>query len=387
MSYSGDLSIPRKHNSVHQNQQGVVAIFSVLVIMGILTLLAMAFSNVTRQAQRRALDDHLSTQAFYAAESGINIASANLTNKNDCGPRAGENFDVDAINNIAVTCLKINVEPESIEYKEVPLESSGGTTGYISVPDASNSLRIRWTNAEGDSSSNNGPSNIIDDQSTDSSPRLYRAGSGSGEWSSNHVGILKVDLVPIDNLPPQNTLGDRNYLVNNSYSFYLYPTRNPSTSSNTSVSPGPNGPNGQGKVSVINCNSGSGGYRCAANVSLSGSHRSFYYRLTSVNSVVRPNIGVENPAITGTFQTISDGQAIIDSTGRANDILRRIQVRVPIGRSAENRINPGAAPIEFPSYALFAENVCKRYVIYSTNGADAVNDTNNPLCQDSPSEP
>jgi len=31
-------------------------------------------SNITRQAQRRTLDDQLNTQAFYAAESGINDA-------------------------------------------------------------------------------------------------------------------------------------------------------------------------------------------------------------------------------------------------------------------------------------------------------------------------
>ena len=69
------------------NEAGFIAIFSVLVIMGILTLLTIGFSNVTRQAQKRALDDHLNTHAFYAAESGINIAKSKpLVDKPDCEP-------------------------------------------------------------------------------------------------------------------------------------------------------------------------------------------------------------------------------------------------------------------------------------------------------------
>src|SRR5690349_2098676 len=56
-------------------QQGFVSIFAVLIIMSVLTLIAIGFSMVSRQAEKNTLDDQLNTQAFYAAESGINDVS------------------------------------------------------------------------------------------------------------------------------------------------------------------------------------------------------------------------------------------------------------------------------------------------------------------------
>ena len=76
-----------KHLKIHQEQDGIIAFFSVLVIMGILTLLTIGFSKVTRDAKKRTFDDALNTQAFYAAETGVNgaitaVRSGGITSAN-----------------------------------------------------------------------------------------------------------------------------------------------------------------------------------------------------------------------------------------------------------------------------------------------------------------
>ena len=51
---------------------------------------------------------------------------------------------------------------------------------------------------------------------------------------------------------------------------------------------------------------------------------------------------------------LRDGQAEVDATGRAADVLRRIQVRVPIKRN-----------FIFPEFALgTADSICKRFVTW-----------------------
>jgi len=61
---------------------------------------------------------------------------------------------------------------------------------------------------------------------------------------------------------------------------------------------------------------------------------------------------VSNIDISGTSGanavTFSGGQALVDVTGKAKDVLKRLQVRVPLN----------TPPV--PNYALEAQNVCKR---------------------------
>jgi hypothetical protein len=68
-------------------------------------------------------------------------------------------------------------------------------------------------------------------------------------------------------------------------------------------------------------------------------------------------------------------QAVIDSTGKAQDVLRRIQVHVPLTPSSENSLS---------DYALqSSEALCKRFIVmdsYFDNQVTGVTSTN-PLCQ------
>jgi len=60
--------------SLQRNQSGMVSIMVTMILMIVMSLIVVGFAQVSRRNQRVALDRQLSTQAFYAAESGVNDA-------------------------------------------------------------------------------------------------------------------------------------------------------------------------------------------------------------------------------------------------------------------------------------------------------------------------
>lgn len=63
-----------KDRALKANQEGMVAIITTMVIMVVVTLVVSSFALIVRREQQQSLDRQLSTQAFYAAESGISAA-------------------------------------------------------------------------------------------------------------------------------------------------------------------------------------------------------------------------------------------------------------------------------------------------------------------------
>jgi Tfp pilus assembly protein PilX len=86
--------------NIRHAEQGLVSIVVTMIFLIVLSLIVVGFAQVARREQRESLDRQLSSQAFYAAESGINIAksaisdssgtyssnNAVLNDKGSCGP-------------------------------------------------------------------------------------------------------------------------------------------------------------------------------------------------------------------------------------------------------------------------------------------------------------
>ena len=87
-----------------KDERGMVAIMIAMFLMIILSLITLGFLRLMQREQRQALDNSLSTQAYYAAESGINdavkAARANPAYaKGTCGPDATLTAGVTQIGN------------------------------------------------------------------------------------------------------------------------------------------------------------------------------------------------------------------------------------------------------------------------------------------------
>lgn len=301
------------------NDRGFISIFSVIIIMAVLTLVAVGFSNVTRRAQRRTLDNQLNTQAFYAAESGINDARAVLATNNslvktECqGPTAGFNYTLDAAVDVGYSCVLINTRTSDLIFNSIPMEGSGNAkvTAFESSNNAViNSFDITWDatgSAAGTAAISSDPTLVF--------PNLF---TPSTSWGSK-LGVVRVDLVP------SNGSFARDVLATGTYTFFLYPLNTAAGSSHTILS----GTANQGVLLPVKCAAAVS--PCSATITLGGATNSskYFMRLQALYSSVQVTVkNVKDAA--STALTLQNGQAVIDVTGRSSDVYRRVQVRLPV---------------------------------------------------------
>jgi Tfp pilus assembly protein PilX len=338
-----------KRTNVHKNEQAFVAIFSVLIIMSILTLIAIGFSNITRRAQQRVLNGQLNVQAYYAAESGVNDAIAAIKlnpalTKTTCQAAAdgfSYNNNLDNNLNVGYTCILINNQDPKLVFNNVPIEgtSTAQTTDFkLSTGQPVKTFDVIW------SAHTNSAATTISNTTT-----LTPVGA----WGNN-LGLVRMDLAPID----QGL--DRAALATKVYSYYLYASQVAASPNGFAL----NGVTDQNGLIFIKCTTTT----CTAHMTLGSPVASaFKMRLQSVYAPVDVTIanGVD---VNGNSGSWVGGQDVIDVTGKANDVFRRIQVRIPLTTN-------GATA----SYGLqSADSICKRLAALS--GATTTDSSDNS-CQ------
>lgn len=314
-----------------RKEDGMASFMVTTVLILVISLIVVGFSQVARRNQREALDRQLSTQAFYAAESGVNAAVAivqdKATNaqlppdKNACAPDA--NYPAVRLDNddVKVTCMLVSTQLSSLFYTGVtesaptimPIISANGT------PIAK--VTITWRNPAG------GPAPSVNCTASGLTTR--------GNWICGH-GVLRTDIAPT-------------------------PDGNPDTSMSTFFNPlRYGGVLNAGSAPTVDYGSGGGmikGYcvdgadpKCMA--SITGLTEAVYYM--NIRSIYRDSsVTIEAQDIAGNPIDFT-GQVMIDVTAKAQDVLRRIQVRVPL--------DPKQSSV--PAYAIESSaSLCKRYAV------------------------
>jgi len=144
-------------STVQKNQSGMVSIIVALVIMGILTLVTVSLALLTRREQRQALDRQLSTQAFYAAETGINDAvttlqnddipgDGNITNCDDADQLGGNKILDPETSLVEYTCVLIDQSPTS--YEKSPVGVDTPTIVPLRASENISKIRVSWENPQ-----------------------------------------------------------------------------------------------------------------------------------------------------------------------------------------------------------------------------------------------
>lgn len=308
----------KKHSS---EQQGFVSIVACLIIMVILSLITIGFAQIMSREQRQALDRQLSTQAFYAAESGVNDArNAKFVGYSDsCSPAVAIEPTVPETKS---TCVFVNLTPKTIKYDNVgaspkvfPVHTVNAS-GTSVVPAT---ITVKW------SKMNSNPA------WTDFRAAGETGWPTQGSWQHN-TGVGRLYLAPFKNNSSRDSL-----LTSASY-FVL----NPSVSGPSSqvLSTG----QGSGMGTIVNgaCADSS----CTATITISGGpYDDFYLALSSLYQDSHFEISAVD--VVGTQLGFKDVQVLVDSTGKTTDVLRRIEVMVPLIDDKK-----------YPSGALVGE-VCK----------------------------
>jgi Tfp pilus assembly protein PilX len=358
-----------------QSQTGFVSIIMALVIMLLVTLLALGFAFLARQNQEQNQNRQLSTQAFYAAESGVDDASSYISGvlKSTGSPPAdvssctntpfgaGHTSSVGSTNSaVKYTCVMYQTAPKSLEYvldsqnsKVIRVQAQGGTR--------IDSITIGWR-------ASSGSTQFATTTNNHSLPQAsYSANNGDNLNLS--TGIVRATLIPASSLTRSN-------LNAGSQTLFLYPkagpVNTPGTQAYLTSFGNPNDPN-QGVFSDGNCNASAAQTMAYCNVTVTGLSTAnssiFYIRLRSFYQ----NSKVTVSAMAGGAQAqLINEQALVDATGKADNVLRRIQVRIPLNIDT-NR----------PEYATETiDSFCKRLVVWP--GGGKVDDSSLPGVSGSP---
>ena len=372
----------RKYGKIKliNDQRGVVSLFVTLIIMVVLSIVVLGFSQVSRREARSALDRQLSTQAFYAAESGVNdayssvatavAAGGNPANQNtSCSTgntyMAGSTPIINPNSNTQYTCLLVTTQPSYLSFHP--------SAGQAEISDLQpsvpgqifSSIRIDWENdgSNGQSIDNThgGCNNLYasgwNPNVTSQSKFLPNASFETAINGDTCPPVVKVDIVPINWAGGETATS----LAQDVRTFYMYPS-----STSDSASAGGAAWNGI-------TNGGVYGAECTnyCQFKLSGMEtnpnrpnaQEYYIRLTYIYGSP-PSINLSATSTLGTAIDFSNSQLQVDATGKAQDILRRMKVVLAL--NPENVLTP-------PDYAIqSAATLCKRIEVGNVGATPTV---------------
>lgn len=351
-----------KHNHLRNNQSGLAAIIVTVILMLVISLITLSFASIARREQTQTLDRKLSSRAFYAAESGVNIAAEKIATdptvypngKDSCGSDAiitQPDYEIDAAAQTEVTCLLIDRAPTTIEFQNISTDSKVFPV-YTADSTPLQRLFINWQSST--------PTSMPDFSGCPPTTQLPQ----SWPSASCSAPLLRIDLVPTGG-SGLSTDG----LANSTFTAFIFPgssDQQPVYAANVGAN--------QGITFTGICDNTpdvtSQPYYCQA--SITGlSQSSYFVRLQSF-------YGNANTILTAgpnssTHKQLVGAQIMIDSTAKAVDVVRRIQVRKPLVQN-----------VGVPDFALTAAaGICKRYYIIPntptvTTDFGNLTDPNNP---------
>jgi type II secretory pathway pseudopilin PulG len=373
----------RKTTNLAGDEQGFASIVIALVLIVILALITVGFAQLARREQKDALDKQLSTQAYYAAESGINDAAKDIhtgaiydhthdtppgatdASATTCMTRVGSGSgtqslpiapvpgipaaltatpSVNSANNVLYSCLLVDLSPSSLVFTDTP--PGAGQYLAFSTTAALSTLTVQWGSYDGHQHYPTSGTYAADQKFPASVP-----------WNNaDYLPVLQFSL------SPTNSGGaiSRGGLIDNTFNAYLYPASdhsgytsgipNNSTQLTEDLTK-------QGQIVPGNCgSSGSSTYPCSVTITsglggLGGTTYVMHYL---------DYYDAANVYITGTDSSGNPvdfiGQVKVDVTGKAHNVLRRLQVR--LNASGTNG-TIGTSPL-LPDDSVQSQNICKR---------------------------
>lgn len=337
-----------------RDQRGIASIIIVTVIVSVVLMIALGFANIVRREQRQALDLRLSSQAKLAAETVLNEKIAEFRNdpasfdqKDDCGATEQTFTDADS-HEIQTTCVLVDKAPGSLEYDEVSTDSS--TIVWLDTDKENlDKLVISWQNIR---------SAAGNDCKTSTYDTLPKQGAG------NQLGMLRFDLIKVTDGAGSSTLYNRDQMRKNTFGGVLYPTKHSSRVAARSNTVGTNnqpvifGTCGDNHPDVDDH------YLAHATINLNPNNTNRY--VLRLKGIYRPSMVKINGYKVGNKELdFKDAQIVIEATARVNDIVQRLQARVPAGTPPKELV---------PDDALHVTNgICKMLVTEPAS-------TSNPGC-------
>ncbi len=340
------------------DERGFVSLVIALTLIIILALLTVGFAQLSRREQKQALDKHLSVQAYYAAETGVNDAfkAINATDAtrifscqpvalSGCNPKADDGKQcidspltdlnvtttkpkniIDSSANVSYSCVLIDMNPDSLVYTDVApeVDHNASFTTDLELDD----ITVAW-NSPNLSRLANFPSPatgfIPFAQWNDGTIYKYK-------WPS----LIEFSLTQFD-----PTATSQSALIGSLFTTYLYPSGSASSAVDYN-------PSATGSITSATCDKTA--QICSATIHIPAPdvHKKYLIHfLPRYNTADVTITGIDRT--TGKTVQFIGAQAKIDVTGKAQDVLKRIQVRTPLSKDGP-----------LPRYPIEAQAICKR---------------------------
>jgi Tfp pilus assembly protein PilX len=297
----------------------MVAIIVTMILMFVITLIVLGFSEATRRNQREALDTQLGQQAYYAAETGVNDITSlikggvALTNNSTCTTSytlygAGLPRQLTADGSVANTCLMVTAQPDSLEVDNIS-SSSGSVMWHVqnSSGAAFKTLAFGWSPDATYTNATN------------------TCSAGFGAYPSRTNWLCDRALLRVDILPATFTSTDADYLAGITTTLYLQPYTG--VQKDLAIGAFGNPAAKQGACRITGA--APAGCTVSVDVSAAGvSAADYYVRITALY-IDAKTVTLSGTDASGATQ-FSNGQIVVDSTGRAQDQIKRIKVRIPL---------------------------------------------------------
>lgn len=382
------------NQNISSSQSGLVAIFTVIFFVILTSVLTMSYLRIMLNESRQALDNDLTASALHAAEAGVEDGKRLLLY---CASQPDDNPDctnglsqtqcpgIFSGNNLATT-LGINTAIEADG--SVRISNNAGTEEHYTcllvnstTPDYQGTLPANSSDVIPLKVTN--PYSVIElswHQTTDTAQGPVIAYPDSGkfadatQWASQqYPAAMRLQLF---NHEVNNILLDN--LDSNSRAVFLQPVSNTESGASNDfdllsrdVRPGPK--NQPLNVRCIPVGSLASRYACTARIAIGSvidPSRLAYLRVASIYGSTDFQVRLLNAS--NDIVQFDGVQPLIDSTGRSNDVFRRVQTRVRMDSNAF-----------YPQFALESgKDLCKDMVV--TNSASSFEDncsfTSPPEC-------
>ncbi len=335
-----------KTQKLSKNEKGFAAMVVALTLVLVLALLTIGFAQLARREQQNALNKQLAGQANYAAETGIHDAIKYITAGGPLPPDAattchppgsptliggtstttGLNVPqikqtVNANNDVSYTCLLIDTAPTRLVFSGVG-DRAANSVSFSNQSGASiTGLTFEWGSATGRTTFRTGTS-------------FAQYGTGASDWKS--PAVLQVSITPL------SATTTRANLVSRTFTAFLYPSSGASGTVGYNVVAAGQGPTVSGGCTITR-----GQYPCQATINGLSSPGPFLVHFLNIYDQTNVRIGATDT--TANVVHMVGGQAVIDATGKAQDVLKRIQVHVPL-KAFPDQCNA----------AICGTNICKR---------------------------
>lgn len=368
----------------NQKQEGAVAIFVVIFAALFITIITVSFVGIMLKNQAQSINADLADSAYDSALGGVEDAKRLFQKYKQCEANNGfgtGNTQCDEIKSAAEDrCFGVKkfITQNPVASGETIIQRSSGTGGDISLDQAYTCVKLDLNVTYREGSIEAGKFDVIplnlkgstgatfdkikvswfttganSDNGTD--PVGYYASPlqlpTESQWPNNAPPVLRVQLV---NLSSNFNLSDFDYDTpgtRKTGTAFLYPRSSGPTQVSILSNPASPSPIGCSPVAIGNTT-----YHCNAELIFSTPQLispTSYLILNPIYGNTHFSVQVLN----GVEPYIFTNVANVDSTGRANDLFRRVKVQIELDS------NGGASSPTYPAAALEVGKLCKDFSV------------------------